>query len=160
MKSFAVLLVIIGLFGTIYSQDKNAIIKDIKAKYAQTQKDIKNIKPRVYTIDDNGETTTYSCYLKDKNIVMVEKCFVGGGDCGNCIKYYLDNNQPYFVFDNTECYVGEKTSKTEIRFYVSNKQVIKWLEGKKDIKVEDFNEKYKELMGTLDEIIKILPKAK
>ncbi len=160
MKLFVVLLLILGFIGTTYTQDKNTIIKEIKAKYAQTQKNIKNIKPRVYTIDDNGETTIYSCYFKDKNIVMVEKCFVGGGDCGNCIKFYLENNQTYFVFDNTECYVGDQTTKTEIRYYVSSKQLIKWLDGKKEIRTGDFNAEYNRLMETLDEILKMLPKAK
>ena len=137
-KYFTLLLVtlLLSFSNTAFSQNKNAIIEQIKKEFAHINTDT-GLK-KVLLVEDEFKTGTdrggeLTGYLKNKQIVKI-RAWIGISNGFYITEYFLKNNELIFVYKifNTYMYDEKQNKfdesivdrKFEGRYYFNNKKLI------------------------------------
>ncbi len=155
-------LLLLAFFITLnfqsYSQEnsKNDLkskIDKIKSQYKAIKSIESSLKEKNITLDnEEGESSLKILSLKNESKEIIYR--ITSGDCGDAYEVYYFQNKPFFVLYSSECFVYEKTTKTEQRYYLDNGQLIQYIEGKKTIKEnsEEFKQAQESITYQLKEI--------
>lgn len=164
MKNRISLMLIIAIsFNCVVSFAQTSDVKPKIDNIKKLYKEIKAIQSKltVKTFDEStveeegGESIVYKVF-KDKNDLKLITYSYSAGDSDIGFEVYFYQGNPFFIFDFSELYGGEKF---ESRYYIDNGNLIQLLKGKQNIKPNDneFNigkERVKEILSDISKYIK------
>lgn len=136
---------------TVYGQSNTADIKRIRVQYQEIQKNISSYDTVfIPLIGESTEGEQAIGYYKGSTLKLIVTEYLG--ETGkNRTEYYFDNDQLFFVLDqsfkynrpifwdqkraeendDTEIFDPSKTTLSEDRYYFKNKALILWLDNQK-----------------------------
>ncbi len=133
--------------------DLKSKIDKIKAQYKEIKSIESSLKKKSINLDSEDEESSLDIFRMKNEIKKVIQSSAGG-DCGEVYEVYYFQNKAFFVLNISECFVGEKTTRTEKRYYLDNGKLIQFIEGKKTINEnsEEFKQAEVGILSVLDSI--------
>lgn len=152
MKRLLIVSTLVLLTGNfLFAQNKDASIKDIRAKYADIRTHLKTYSKEVVEImGESAEGGEATVYRDNGDLKLIEiKWF---GETGKRqVEYYLSGGKLFFAFDqvfqynrpifwdakmaeengDTESFDPKKTTVEENRYYFEDEKLFMWLDNEK-----------------------------
>lgn len=169
------ILIMAFTFSSFAQTDKeiDAIVKDIKAKYADVNKNVKKATMKNWAVEEegfNGEkyVAEGADFYYFNNMMIKIHYGAGTGDLSGESEFYYDNGKLFFFFEKSDITL---TDQKEIRCYFKDGKMIKYLyneinNGKKkpqkDIQMnsKDFKDQQVEVLNKEKELLDSQNKAK
>ena len=150
LKIISIFIILTSNF--LFAQDKDSLVKDIRAKYSEIRANLNSYDTTMIEIwDESAEGGEAIVYYESGKLKLIEVIWLG--ETGkNQIEYYFNDGKLIFAFDQNfdynrpmyldkkvakengenEVFDPKKTTVKEDRYYFNNEKLFLWLDNDKE----------------------------